>query len=85
MNNSKDTTVRFKLYFEDDTTANYDISGVSPDEDNLARIVPIIKTRVRAFNANPTEYSNLMVSKAGAPWIAITAVTITTTERNYIF
>lgn len=78
---SIDTVVQFKLYFEDDTTANFTMNGIDVEKLNLGTI----KTSVRAFNADPSEYSNLMVSKAGAPWVGISAVTVTTTSREYIF
>lgn len=81
MENTKDTVVRFKLYFEDDTTANLDFNSI--DETKL--INSSIKNTVKTFNSDPSEYSSLMVSKSGSPWIAISAVTITTTERTYIF
>lgn len=83
MDDFTNTTVRFKLYFEDDTTANLDFSGV--DTTNLQSRISTIKSTVRNFNADPSAMSNLMVSKSGAPWVGISAVTITTTERMYIF
>lgn len=80
MYDSTDTTVQFKLYFADDTTANLSINGI--DE---SKIPATLKAGVQAFNNDPSEYSNLMVSKAGAAWLGITGVTITTKERHYIF
>lgn len=83
MEDTTNTVVRFKLYFEDDTTANLDISNV--DIETLQPRIGTIKSTVKAFNENPAPYANLMVSKAGAAWTGISAVTITTTERKYIF
>lgn len=83
MENSIETTIQFKLYFEDDTTANLSIGGL--DYTKINSSINTIKSTVRAFNANPSEYSNLMVSKAGAPWIGIKGVTISTVSRHYIF
>lgn len=79
--NTKSSVVKVTNIFEDDVKTTVNISDVNTDSIVTTDIV----NKVKAFNADNSEYANLMLSKYGNKWKGITAVSITTTARNYIF
>lgn len=68
--------------FADDTKATITIDNLLKSNINIANI----RQKVMAFNnAQGGELSTKMKSKNGFNWIGIDKVTITTTDREYIF
>lgn len=75
--------IQFKNQYEDETTSNLSVGPI----DSTALNIEQLRTKVKAFNAEigTNGFATKLVSKGGAPWRGISAVTITTTEREYIF
>lgn len=68
--------------FADDTKITITIDNLRKQNVNIENI----RTKVKAFNAaQGGTLSNKMVSKNGAAWVMIDKVTLTTTDRTYIF
>lgn len=73
------TKLTFKVVFADDTTDTITINNVNPNKIN-----PDLKSIVRNFNAQQGgDLASKMQSKSGANWIGISAVSLTTTVRDY--
>lgn len=68
--------------FADDTTIKITIDNLKRANLNTSQI----KEKVKAFNeTNGGELASKMKSKNGFNWTGIKAVTLTTTNREYIF
>lgn len=71
-----------RCLFTDDTTATFSIDGINPENG----VASDLKQKILSFNAaKGGELANKMKSKNGANWTAINKVTLTTTNRQYIF
>lgn len=71
-----------RCLFADNTTATFTIDGINPE----AGVATDIKQQVLDFNAVAGgALATKMKSKNGFNWIAIDRLTLTTTNRQYIF
>lgn len=75
------TTLSITNVFEDETKSTININKI--DVTKLS--VENIRSKLKAFNADPTELASLMKSKYGFDWKGVSAAKITTKDRNYIF
>lgn len=76
------TKLAIRNVFADDTKITITIDGIL--KSNLS--IPNIKAKIKAFNeANGGNLTTKMKSANGFNWIGIDKVTITTTNRTYIF
>lgn len=76
------TKLAVRNVFADDTKVTITIDNLKKSNVNIDNI----KTKVRAFNAaHGGELSTKLKSANGFNWTGIDKVTMTTTERTYIF
>lgn len=76
------TKLAVRNVFSDDTKVTITIDNLRRNNVSITNI----KNKVQAFNnAEGGELATKMKSKNGANWIGIDKVTLTTTERTYIF
>lgn len=76
------TKLAVRNVFADETKVTITIDNLKKSNVNIQNI----KDKVNAFNANSGgTLSTKMKSKNGFNWIGIDKVTLTTTERTYIF
>lgn len=76
------TKLAVRNVFADDTKVTISIDNLRRNNVSITNI----KNKVMAFNdSEGGELATKMKSKNGANWIGIDKVTLTTTERTYIF
>lgn len=76
------TKLAVRNVFTDDTKVTITIDNLRRNNVSITNI----KNKVQAFNnAEGGTLATKMKSKNGANWIGIDKVTLTTTERTYIF
>lgn len=77
------STIQFTNQFEDETTAKISVGPVIANQIDKEAL----RSKVVEFNKNiaTNGFATKMVSKGGAAWRGVSAVTITTTERDYLF
>lgn len=77
-----ETKMAIQMVFADDSKGTLTINNLKKSNLNIASI----STKVKQFNSEQGgTLSTKMKSKNGFNWIGISKVTVTTTERNYIF
>lgn len=77
-----ETTIAFQNVFADDSKNTWTISNIKKSNLNLSDI----EAKVKAFNAaQGGSLASKMKSKNGFNWVGISKVTVTTTDRTYIF
>lgn len=76
------TKLALKCVYADDTSDTITIDNINP----TAGVNPDIKNIIKNFNdAKGGTLADKMKSKNGFNWVGISAATITTTNRTYIF
>ena len=77
-----ETKIAFQNVFADDSKSTITINNIKKSNLNLNDI----ETKVKAFNeAQGGTLATKMKSKNGFNWVGISKVTVTTTDRTYIF
>lgn len=76
------STLAIRCVYADETKSTINIGNLRKTNINGTNI----KTKVAAFNnSQGGDLASKMKSKNGANWVLIDRVTLTTTERTYIF
>lgn len=76
------SNVTFTLSYDDDTTQKITMGPLAQTAESLFTL----KANVMQFNSNfDSSTARLSLSKYGALWNGISAVTITTTDKNILF
>lgn len=79
---SAETKIAFQNVFADDSKNTFTINNIKKSNLNLNDI----ENKVKAFNAaHGGTLATKMKSKNGFNWVGISKVTVTTTDRTYIF